>query len=397
MIRDLKATRRSVLVNPTDRGLWDGPLDNSDRLAEFYLARSDRFQTYLDSGSLLTGIGALGAGLSSKAGAGTVEAWGYTALAGILLVNFSGSEPMRDLYFAGHLGVGYTQGRYVVLTNRLRELEDTDLTTDPTCRAKADTVLAKVEAWNEGADKAAFLPVARAASQTCRQIVDRRRALADLRIRAEGSRDLWLSGFTNDLIDLDNRLLDSDAQLRATPSSALTSAAVGALRVVDSLVSGENTQEAINRVRINALLDDMNLTLTVIDVPAPPQAVAGIVLSSEFETRAAVGDRPRPVRGAPVLPTKDQVASVVADLRSLAHLIEEDRHALNRSVHIAEAMHDAARRSELRFDYQVTTGTAAVGLYDPAAPRSVAPAAAPATQPVAGGSGPQTDSGSSTN
>jgi len=374
LLERIRSHRRSSLVNQDDRPQWEEPLRYSEYLGDYYLARSDRFQAYLDGGTLATGVGALGAGLSSGAGPATVEAWGYGALAGILLVNLTGSEPMRDLYFAGHLGVGYIEGRYVVLINRLRALQSQNLPGSAACGGRGDEPLLAVESWGDGADKAAFLPIAQRISATCRDLSRGRIQLANLREDAVEARATLDALFAEDLLALDARLTEADTKLRASPSSALTSGAVGALRVLDALISGENTQEAVNRVKINALLDDFDLRLSPIAIAVPPQPVeAAIELSSDFETRSSISGRRTPQ--GQNLPTDQKVRDAAIGIRELQTVIETDRTSYNRAAYHARLLYDAARRSELRFDYEVATGTATVGLFDPASPDAGAAAA----------------------
>lgn len=357
---------------------WRQVLNGSEALNDFYLARSNRQQAIIDFGSGVTGTGALGAGLSAAAGPHTVLMWGYGALAGVMIVEFSGSQPTRDLYSAGHIGVGYIVNRYSVLYGSLQQLENADRPDLPqACGApgtpdSASRRLAVVEAWAGGDDKTAFLPVLRRLADTCRRLHQGEGDMDAMVRRTARGAEAWPTALASDLLSLDDQISDKDARLRMTPANALTAAAVGPLRLLDSLISGENTQEALGRLRINALLDDMTVSLTPVRVQAPPSAIDGVIeLTPDFETRAAASGRPAPpnppVAGAPVQPDNAAIGDMATWVRERLPLIETARQRHNDRVFYANELSEAARRSVLHFDYQVATGAAEVQLAAPAA------------------------------
>lgn len=374
----IRSLRRDGLMAGDDE--WRRVLNGSEALADFYLARSDRQQTIIDGGSAVTGAGALGAGLSAAAGPHTVLMWGYGALLGVMTVEFTGSQPTRDLYSAGHIGLGYIVNRYSILYGSLQEVEQAERPdVNQACgnagaANSATRRLAEVEAWAGGDDKAAFLPLVRRLVDTCRRLRQGDGDLNAMVRRTSRQSEDWPTALATDLLALDEKVADRDARLRMTPGSALTAAAVGPLRLLDSLISGENTQEAVSRLRINALLDDMAVQLTPVRVQAPPLPINGAIeLTPDFESRAAASgsDRPRmlpqaqPANGAPVQPTNAQIGEMATWVRDQLPLIETARTVHNDRVFHAGELHEAARRSVLQFDYQVATGAATVQLTGP--------------------------------
>lgn len=389
-VRFLRGQRRSGIIATEHADVdqrWPLLLAGSETLRDFYLARSDRSQAFQDGAAGAAGAGALGASLSAGAGAGTVAAWGYLALAGVLTVNFTGSQPMRDLYYAGHLGVGYVENRYLLLVNRYNALGR--IPAAPACnQTEVVNKLGMVEAWPDAADRAAFLPVVRQIHDVCDQVAEGENQLKDIRDNLAVANDLWPAAFADDLLALDGRLDRADVQLRPTPGSALSSAASGTLRALDSLVSGQSSQEAVNRVRINTLLDNMTVDLTPIRVAAaPPQIATRIVPAPELLARALVTGRvvprARARAGAPTVarpPSDADIGTMLQWVRIQQPLVEAARRRHNERAILAAEIQDAAARSTLRFDYHVDTGTASVGLQAPAA-SAPAPATAAAPQP----------------
>lgn len=382
--RRLSLTRVEEVTNLEEQNRWQKLLSGSEMLREFYRVRGEGSQAVHDSGAIGAGLGGAGAALSGGAGAGTVAAWGYVALASILVVNFTGSQPRADLYHAGHLGVGFVENRYLVLFNRAYALRRLSAEYKACYRPASGAVasewptalLAKVEGWSDASDKSAVLPALRRMHEICSQIVEGESRLTELTARLDVLDELWPAQYADDLLALDSRLERADVMLRPTPGSALTLAASGTLRALDSLISGQNSQEAVNRVRINGLLDNMSVTLTPIRVGAVPVAIdAGAGMTPEILARAVVRDRKAPD------PTNREVADVIDWIRRCQPLIEADRRLYNERVFMAAEIQEAASRSVLQFDYHVDSGVASVGLVTPGAPAPAQPQPQPLVQP----------------
>ncbi|MEN0028152.1 MAG: hypothetical protein AAGC50_00265, partial [Pseudomonadota bacterium] len=276
---------------------WRGLLAGSEMLRNFYLARGEGGQFIHDRGAELAGIGGTGAALSTASSAGTVATWGYVALASVLVVSFTGSKPRGDLYHAGHLGVGFIENRYMVLMNHSVAL-DSAPPGNAACSLPSDNQggqrglgvileqLGKVEAWPDAADRAAFLPVLRSLAEVCSAVNVGERQITEMAGRLNRADRLWSAAYADDLLALDARVERADVLLRPVPAAALTGAASGTLRALDGLISGQNPQEAVNRISTNALLDSMTVSLTPIHVGTPPRPVeASVVISSELMAR----------------------------------------------------------------------------------------------------------------
>jgi hypothetical protein len=380
--RRLSLTRVAEVADLDEQNRWQKLLSGSEMLREFYRVRGEGSQAIHDAGAVGAGLGGAGAALSGGAGAGTVAAWGYVALASILVVNFTGSQPRADLYHAGHLGVGFVENRYLVLFNRAYALRRLSAEYKA-CRMPElvagtggaagtrhwpTSLLAAVEGWSDASDKSAVLPTLRRMHEICSQIVEGESRLVELTARLDVLDELWPAQYADDLLALDSRLERADIMLRPTPGSALTLAASGTLRALDSLISGQNSQEAVNRVRINGLLDNMSVALTPIRVGAVPVAIdAGAGMTPEILARAVVRDR------KPPNPTDAAVAEVIDWIRRCQPLIEADRRLYNERVFMAAEIQEAASRSVLQFDYHVDTGVASVGLVTQGAPGPAQP------------------------
>ena len=151
-------------------------------LADYYAARSERQQNFLDSGAFFTGAGALGYAFSGPAGAATQSYWGYGALLPIILVEFNANEPTRDLFFAGRIGADLIRDRYALLSRRLTWIsaldgEDARLTDTP-C-TDIEKRLSDVAGW-QADDRAALQPTALAIADRCRELTTGRSSIAIL-------------------------------------------------------------------------------------------------------------------------------------------------------------------------------------------------------------------------
>ena len=245
--------------------------------------------------------------------------------------------------------------------------------------------LGVVEGWPDAADRAAFLPVLRQIHDVCAGVAEGENQIEDRAGNLAVANDLWPSAFADDLLALDGKLDRADVQLRPTPGSALSSAASGTLRALDSLISGQSSQEAVNRVRINTLLDNMTVDLTPVRVGSgPPQIATRVLLSPDLLARSAVTGRPvarTPARaGTPTAsraPTDGDIGAMVQWMRTQLPGVEAARRRHNERAFLVAEIQDAAARSVLRFDYNVDSGMASVGLEAPAAPAPTPVPAAP--------------------
>lgn len=335
-------------------GVWPELIEGAERLNEFYLARSERQQTFLNRAAATTGIGAAGATLSSAAGASTVRYWGYGALIPVAFVNFHANEPTRDLYYAGHIGLQLILDRYMRLNNRLamlrmeldhRAARTTEL---PTCEGLSG-VLNEVESWPAGDDRSAFLPAVRDVATACQALAISENNMRAFVRAAELRAMEWPYGLASDALALDYLVADRDNRLRTTPARAFSSSIVAPLRAVDSLVSGSNPQGALNALATNEILDDARVLLHPIELPpAPTTSTTAIVYPVSLEARAtAPGEAAR-------------VRAVNDWLRERIPRIEQARRDQSVLTTLAADIREAAIQSQLTFDYQVQTGMVSV-------------------------------------
>lgn len=335
---------------------WPALVEATTRLSDYYLARSDRQQAFLDTGAGATGFGATGAVLSTAAGAQTVRLWTYGALLPVILVNFNANEPTRDLYFAGHIGLQLIMDRYGRLHNKLHMLSSGlgGGTTGVLPCEEVEQHLSEAESWPAGEDKTAFLPVLSQAAATCREIIAGENQLRTLEQTARLLSREWPAGLVTDALRLEAVMNDRDNRLRTTPTRAFTTAIVAPLRAVDTLLSGQDTQEALNELATNEALDDTVILLHQIDLPTVPSPVtSAIYYPGALQTRAAI-TRPAPASGqSRTTPTDLSVRSVNAWLRVNLSTIERARLDLNARLALANDLRSAASQSQLAFDYAV--------------------------------------------
>lgn len=352
-------------------------------LADYYAARSERQQLFEDTGAFFTGAGVLGYGFSAPAGASTQAWWGYGALLPIILVQFNANEPTRDLFFAGRIGADLVSDRYAVLDRALTMLKALD-GRQSGYNAACDDVEAKlteIEGWSVPDDKAALLPVAISVADRCRTLRSGWAALGNLTAVADVWKSHWPREYATDLVRLDDRLLERDSRLRTSPTEALTMLVSTSLRTLDTLVSGENAQAAIDAMKVQEALSGMSMGLAEVRLPSAPATIdTPLTLSAAADARAAM-TRPAVRRGQPAGP---DVPGQVRWMREKVRLLEEARAVHNERVLWASQLASAAATNQLEFAYLATSRQIEVVLrapgghlpHDPPAAARAAPAPA---------------------
>lgn len=345
-------------------------------LAEFYAARSERNQSIVDGSAGTTGIGALGYALSGPAGAVTQSYWGYAALAPILLVQFNANEPTKDLFFAAYIAASLITDRYNRLENRLDQLSEVDASID--C-AHMDALHREVVNWPAGDNKTATLPVATAMARRCRDIRYGNLLIDEVLDNAELRRDFWPRSYAKDMIGLEIMVRERDAALRTTPSQALTMLVSTPLRALDTLVSGQNAQAAIDTIRVQNALSNLGFTLT--DV-MPSYTVSTI--ATPYLVPAEVAGR----IDLPAVAARSQSmgqaeagaydpGGMASRLIDFAEVMELARIRYNSRVLLAQELLQAVDAKALSFAYNAQSRRADVSL------RTVAAAAAAQQQALA--------------
>lgn len=341
-------------------------------LADYYGARSERQQNFLDTGAFFTGAGALGYAFSGPAGAVTQSYWGYGALLPIIFVEFNANEPTRDLFFAGRIGADLIRDRYALLDRRLTwinvlESNSTQLRQAPCTQIEGR--LSAIAAWPAGDDKAALQSTALAIADRCRELTSGDSSLTTLVSIGEAWKKEWAQGFAHDLMVLDSRLTERDRLLRTSPREALTMLVSTPLRTLDTLISGENAQAALNSIAVQNALGGLSFPLTDISLPeAPKRLTQALTLPPEVVARASSG----PVaavaarRGVPGRAGYDP-GEYARWLQDQVAALESARLVHNRRALWANEFYDASQANQLDFAFNVTNQRVEVILRAPGA------------------------------
>lgn len=339
-------------------------------LADYYAARSERQQSFLDTGAFFTGAGTLGYAFSGPAGAVTQSYWGYGALLPIILVEFNANEPTRDLFFAGRIGTDLIRDRYALLDRRLTwigTLADADEESASSDCEGVEEKLAEIARWRDGDDKTALQPTALAIADRCRELRSGRSSIATLVSIGETWKDEWPRAFAHDLLVLESRLSERDRLLRTTPREALTMLVSTPLRTLDTLISGENAQAALNSIAVQDALVGLGFPLTDISLPEAPIPI-DIALTAPPAVVARTSSRPVPaVRTGGVTLIEYNPGVYARWLQDRVALLESARQVHNRRAIWSREFYDASRANQLEFSYNVTNRRVEVVLRAPGA------------------------------
>ena len=349
VVRKLEEFRFVQPKNADGDAALDVVQRHAQTLADFYAARSDRQLAFLDTGAFFTGTGTLGYALSAPAGVTTQSYWGYGALLPIILVQFNANEPTKDLFFAGRIGIDLLSDRYVLLRKRLNALK----TLEPkragytTLCNQAEEHLKDVGSWAAGDDKTAILPVVETVARRCRAQQANQAALDLTTVLAGAWKQDAARRYAVDVLRLDQLITERDGQLRTTPTEALTMLVSTPLRTLDTLISGENAQAALNTIKLQDALAGISLPLSDAGIPAPPTRLdEPLTVSAAAKARGGVT---RPTRQALTVPeTLQWLQQVTADL-------EAARAAQNEEIRLAGDIHSASQASQLTFTYDTAS------------------------------------------
>ncbi len=354
------------------------------QLQGHYYLRSGRQQRFMDNGAGVTFIGALGAGLSGRVGVATQRAWLGVAFLPVLLTNVNANEPTRDLFHAGALGLGLVSRRYEIMHHALETLQATQgsalATPPPNCDGVA-RALRDVSAWPQGGDdRAAVLPEALRLTEACRS-VDADYQNTEITLSALRALEAhWASDLANDAFALDRLLIYKDRQFRFSPSETVGAMAAAPFRTLDNFLSGQDTAQALKTMQTVMAFENMNVTLSQMQVPARHEATATVtMLSPQARARATAQNRangPSLSRLTTALETLDRTA------RELS--IAQNRQAYRSQV--LSEFYDLAAARYLVFTFSPTSGVVSVELRSTLPPPPVAsaqgePAASPPSTP----------------
>ncbi|WAC60142.1 hypothetical protein [Brevundimonas sp. SL130] len=364
VVRSLEEFRFVQSPNADGDATLDVVQRHAQTLADFYAARSDQQQAILDTGAFFTGTGTLGYAISGPAGVTTQSYWGYGALLPVILVQFNANEPTKDLFFAGGIGIDLLNDRYVLLRTHLNVLKTLapKRTGYTTLCNEAEEHLKDVGSWAAGDDKTAILPVVETVARRCRTQQANQAALDLTTVLADAWKQDAARRYAIDVLRLDQLITERDGQLRTTPTEALTMLASTPLRALDTLISGENAQAALNTIKLQDVLAGISLHLSDARIPAPPTRLnEPLTVSAAAEARGTI------TRSARQTST---VLGTLQWLRQATAALETGRAVQNEEIRIAGDLHSASQASQLIFAYDTASRRIQVRLQAPGAQQS---------------------------
>lgn len=369
-------------------------------LETFYSRRAQRQQTLLDLGSTVTFVGAAGAfegGISDS----TRNAWIIAGVLPSVIGRINSFEPTRELYHGGALAVHLITLRHERLTRAMTMLQDPR---PPDCSPLDSAIIAITEsreraraaeqvaanaqslaqrqpnatnvraAQTRAAEAAAarydpdgvLLGEARRLRGVCSGLRRRAAAIRTSREQAGRFSDAIAVDFANDLLQLDRALLAKDRDLRYTPIETLTALATSPLRALDSLVSGENSQAALDSLKTQIAFSGLNRSLSTIALPPIPPTIPAVGPVAGLSEAALALEQSG----------NSSMAAVVHVLRDRAEQLADDQQALALEERFVSDLLGAVAADYLTFQFDAPTGTTVVTV----GPRPAQPALAATTQ-----------------
>ncbi|WGM38018.1 hypothetical protein [Caulobacter sp. NIBR1757] len=289
-----------------DRTDWPEVRVTTRELARLYEARAGRQQAWIDGSTLFTSGASLGyIGSTGVSGTMTLSYLGAAALLPVLTSQFVAHEPTRDLYHAGAIGLSQIAARY----EGLWEISDT---LDRYALGSVDADAGAVEvlrsasnacgevphaldlldgALNGGAESKALLEQAKVLYLACEQYQGDLRTLASQRAALRLALRRATVSYATDVIALDSLIMQADRQLRATPLKALTTMAASPFNSASTLLTGDNGQAAIAKLKAQEVFGDLSMTLSPIRLrptPTPASRDTALPLDSLFAIEAGL-------------------------------------------------------------------------------------------------------------
>ena len=146
------------------------------------------------------------------------------------------------------------------------------------------------------------------------------------------------------------------------------------LRTLDTLISGENAQAALNSIAVQDALGGLSFPLTDISLPEPPRLIeTALTAPASVVARTSHGRVPAvPARNGTPARVGYDPGEYARWLQDQVVILESARLVHNRRAIWAREFYDASRATELEFSYNVTNRRVEVVLR---APGAQAPAA----------------------
>ncbi len=372
-IDDLRSIREGANVDRVQA--------SSDCLRRYYSLRAGRQQTALDAGSGLVFIGGVGSAASAGVGATTQTYWNYAALLPVVIAQFNASEPTRDLYAGGRVGLDVIGSRYYRL-NMLTDMLAASVVRGAAhganvvspgarlspCAAFQDGKL-NVEDWAAGDDKAALLADYRKLRDACAGELVTKQGVSDIDVASSQWKAQYASAYVRDLLRLDDEIVSKDRDLRYSPGETLSAVAAAPFAAVATLLSGENSGQALDRLKTQQTFATLNVPLEPVPLPACPPLVTEVHMISPTalarrqarqaeESAAKAAKPPKTLTG----PTATEVDRALTTMQGAANALNASRGELNYQLTLASNLARLATYDRLVFSYDAPTAKVSVVL-----------------------------------
>ncbi len=366
-----------------------------ETLQGYYAQRARRQQVFMDIQSGMVMAFGLGAAAAGGTPPQTQRLWAYATFAPVVNSQVNANEPTGNLYHGGALALELISGRYAKLAE-LRRLLATPRTIDgcgtATWKSLTDQT-ASIRAWgtsgsSSGADRTNPTDTELTAMRDDRtaMLADAERLVAtcDLLISAEAREREFLAAlnaamislpaaFADDVLLLDQALLQRDRRLRYSPSEMIGAIIVSPLRTLDSILTGQSAETAMNTLKTQAAFSGLDHALAPIRLPAPPPSTAPVSgLSAETRGRSSASGRSLDQAGK----FSEALTAFQAHRRDLASSMTETNYRAALMAEIAAVV----QADTLRFHYDPAAGSVDITLG--AEPRSSPSAGPQKTDPV---------------
>ena len=377
--------------------------DHVAYLQAFYERRAARQQTYMDLASMVTIGGAAGAsegGLSAS----TRQAWIIAGVIPTVISRLNAYEPTRELFHGGALAAQLITIRYDRFNRALTMLSETrpidcqpfdialsrvlvgraeaKATADRAARAALAVKVTPAGSARRNAEAASIAAAADAAAAVydtdavllgearrlrshCADVRRRSERLSQAVVHARRLRsNLLATDYASDILLLDRALVAKDHDLRFTPLETLSAVVVSPLRALDTLISGEDSQAALDALKTQITFNGMNRSLTAISLPDLP-AAESVIPVAPLSTAAVALD----TATASTVLSRD-----LNDLRLATDVLAGLIASLEYEERWAREMFGAAAANHLTFAYDATNSTTTVAIGPAARPSAVASA-----------------------
>ena len=370
-------------------------------LRNYYALRARRQQMMMDAQAGIVFVAALGAAAAAGTPASSQRVWAYTAFAPVLTSQVNANEPIRNLFQGGGLALDLLRTRYSKLVELRRAvsvggtstcLDGTAVVATPGLTSTRNTI----RAWSTSAttppatgtgnqrnrpntppleisevirdDRTALLADADRLAASCGALLERQAAGRAFIAAFDAAMVTMPQAYGEAALSLDQSLLARDRQLRYSPAEMVSAVIASPLRTLDSLLTGQSAETAINTLKTQAAFSGLSQELAPVRLPPPPGALSSGSLSGATIARSAVsrsGSGHTTAFNAAIVVLEEsnrQLTTEIADWNYQAGLLAE-------IAAVVEA-------DTLRFQYEPLAGTVAITL---------------GSEPLSDGSAPKTE------